>query len=142
MSAFNLSPDKEQALLFRMRELGVREEDIKESFARSSGPGGQNVNKVETCVMLRHIPTGITVKCKEERSQALNRFIARHLLLDEIERQREKARRAEVYEQEKLRRQKRRRSKMSKEAILASKRLRSEKKKIRGNVHPQHIDDL
>ncbi len=85
MSIFNVSAKKEKALLERMRELNVDEKDIEESFIRSSGPGGQKVNKTSSCVCLRHIPTDITVKYQRERSQALNRFFARRTLLDQIE---------------------------------------------------------
>src|SRR3989338_795458 len=69
----------------KMLALGVREEDIIESFIRSSGPGGQNVNKTATCVYLKHLPTGLEVKCQRQRSQLLNRNLARHILLSKIE---------------------------------------------------------
>ena len=85
MSIFNVSEKKEKALLDRMRELNVTENDLDEQFIRSSGPGGQKVNKTSSCVCLRHIPTDITVKYQRERSQALNRFFARRTLLDKIE---------------------------------------------------------
>jgi len=86
MSIFNVSAKKEKALLDRMRELNVNEGDLEERFIRSSGPGGQKVNKTSSCVCLRHIPTDITVKYQRERSQSLNRFFARRTLLDQIER--------------------------------------------------------
>jgi len=85
MATFGVSPDKEQALADRMERLGLREEDIVEKFIRSGGHGGQNVNKVATCVYLKHLPTGTEVKCQQERSQSLNRFLARRILADKIE---------------------------------------------------------
>ena len=78
-----VSLDKIKELREKMLRLGVREGDIIEKFVRSQGPGGQHVNKVSTCVFLRHIPTGIEVKCQQERSQAANRLIAKELLLEE-----------------------------------------------------------
>lgn len=81
---FAVSPEKNAELRRRMAALGIREEDLEEQFVRSSGKGGQHVNKSSTCVQLRHRPTGIEVKCMEGRSQSLNRFFARRLLLDRI----------------------------------------------------------
>ena len=80
-----VSADKERTIAARMMELGVAESEFEESFIRSSGPGGQKVNKSSSCVYLVHIPTGLSVKCQQERSQSLNRFLARRLLLDKIE---------------------------------------------------------
>ena len=84
MASFPVSPKKEKQLSERMQALGVRERDIEEQFVRSSGAGGQKVNKVSTCVLLHHRPSGVRVKCQEERSQALNRFLARRILLGKI----------------------------------------------------------
>jgi protein subunit release factor B len=85
MSRFGVRADKERALEARMRDLKIAEADLEETFIRSSGPGGQHVNKTATCVRLTHRPTGISVKVQRERSQALNRFLARRLLADRVE---------------------------------------------------------
>jgi protein subunit release factor B len=85
MAGFAVSEAKNRWLQQKMAELGVREEDLEESFARSSGAGGQHVNKTSTAVHLRHIPSGISVTCMVERSQSLNRFLARRELLERIE---------------------------------------------------------
>lgn len=82
---FPVSPAKQKALLDRMASLGINESDIEEVFVRSAGKGGQHVNKTSTCVQLRHIPTGIEVRCQRERSQSLNRYHARVMLADKIE---------------------------------------------------------
>lgn len=118
--------------------MGVREDDLEERFIRSSGPGGQNVNKTSTCVYLRHIPTGIEVKCQEERSQALNRYLARRRLLDLVEKREKGFIEEEKKRADKIRRQKKRRSRRTKEKMLHNKRLRSEKKERRAGVRP-HI---
>lgn len=129
-----VSTDKENTLKARMLELGVTESDFEESFIRSSGPGGQKVNKSSSCVYLVHVPTGLSVKCQEERSQSLNRFRARRLLLDKIERQQKGFIAKEKEKLEKIRRQKRKRSRRAKEKILVAKRKRSETKVLRGKV--------
>jgi len=126
-----ISTEKEAALMERMNKLGIKEEDLKETFIHSSGPGGQKVNKTATCVYLVHMPTGLSVKCQQERSQVLNRFLARRLLLDRIERLREGILKSEQATMEKIRRQKRRRSKRAKEKILADKKRVAEKKSLR-----------
>ena len=86
MSIFKVSPKKEKELLERMKQLRVSESDLEENFIHSGGPGGQKVNKASSGVSLHHVPTGIRVKCRKERSQSLNRFFARRILLDQIER--------------------------------------------------------
>src|SRR5262249_48909139 len=131
MSAFPVSPEREDQLTQRMAAAGVRESDIEETFVRSGGHGGQNVNKTSTCVMLLHRPSGTQVKCQETRQQGLNRFIARRLLVEKIEAARRARADAERARTEKTRRQKRKRSKGAKERMLADKSRHSEKKRFR-----------
>src|SRR4051794_40732002 len=122
------------AITARMHKLGVRDADLEESFARSSGPGGQNVNKVSTAVTLRHLPTGVTVTVQDSRSQALNRKLARERLAAALEQRRNAARAAEIARREKKRRQRRPRPRALKERILESKRQRSRTKKLRSRI--------
>lgn len=129
-----VSSAKQEALEERFTRLGIREDDLEESFVRSGGSGGQNVNKVATCVVLVHRPTGTQVKCQRERSQALNRYHARQLLADKIERAVLGKKSAEAQKAAKIRRQKRRRSRRAKEKILSEKHARSEVKTLRRRV--------
>jgi len=137
---FPVSPEKAQALRTRMDRLGVREADLEERFIRSRGKGGQNVNKVSSCVVLRHVPTGIAVRCEQERSQGLNRFLARRELLDRLEARVRGVVQAAAAERARIRRQKARRSRRAKEKILAGKRVQSEKKATRRALRPGEED--
>lgn len=134
MALFPVSSGKEKQLLERMRSLGVREQDIEEQFIHSSGAGGQNVNKVSSCVVLHHRPSGIRVRCQKERSQALNRFLARRLLLDKVEAAIKGQADDEMQRIAKIRRQKRKRSRRAKLRLLADKRHQGEKKSWRAPV--------
>jgi protein subunit release factor B len=125
------SSEKEAALAARLAGLGVKPGDLIERFIRAGGPGGQNVNKTSTAVYLKHVPTGIEVKVQQERSQALNRFLARRALADKLEARLLGEQSAEAARVAKLRRQKRRRSRRAKEKVLAAKSLQARKKALR-----------
>ena len=134
MDVFGVSHRKTNALKDKMSRFSIKEIDLVEHFIRSRGPGGQNVNKVSTGVYLKHIPSGIEVKVCSERSQALNRYAARKILVGKIEtmilgRQSEERKRVE-----KIRRQKRKRSKRAKAKMLDNKRMHSQKKGLRKKV--------
>ena len=125
MGLFNVSIEKERALLQRMEKLGIRESDITERFVKGSGHGGQKINKTSSCVHLTHEPTGVEVKCQRDRSQSLNRFLARRELCDKIESLIEGRRSEREQAIEKIRRQKRKRSKRAKEKMLEGKAHRA-----------------
>ena len=135
-----LETRKENELKRRMHQLGVYEKDFRESFVRSSGPGGQNVNKTSTCVVLRHVPTGIQVKCQEARSQGLNRQRARRLILEKIEEQRKAEQLKFIQQREKQRRQRRKRTTVLKEDILEQKHRRSATKASRRKVDMRNVE--
>ena len=130
----SISPKKHKQILDKMAEFNIYEKDIEEKFVRSSGKGGQKVNKTSSCVYIKHLPSGIEVKCQVEREQSLNRILARRILADKIEERikgRESALRQKI---EKIRRQKRKRSKRAKNKMLDDKTKHSEKKNLRKKI--------
>ena len=134
MPSFPVSPAKIEALQNAMQKYAVREADIEEKFVRGSGSGGQKINKTSSCVWLLHEPTGIEVKCQASRSQALNRFLARRLLVEKIARQIEGVKSEEQKRISKIRRQKKKRSKRAKEKMLANKKHRAGLKQTRQKI--------
>lgn len=140
MAFEGISFRKYNELVARMTRLGVNERDITESFIRSSGPGGQNVNKVSSCVQLVHSPTGILIKCQKERSQSMNRYLARILLLDLIEQKMIAEKQKRISEKEKIKRQNRKRPHKLQELILENKRQKKQKKSARKKIQTHHMD--
>ena len=127
-----IQQNKWDDLRLKMKELGICEEDLVEKFVLGSGRGGQNLQKTSSCVYLRHIPTGIEVKCQQERSRDANRYFARQNLCEKIETQILKIKTEKVQQIEKKRRQKRKRSKRAQQKVLESKKRRSGVKNLRG----------
>lgn len=117
-----------------MARLGIRMEDLQTTFSRSSGPGGQHVNKVSTQVTIRHVPTGQSVTASDSRSQSLNRQLALERLLDLFEKQRAEKKQERLAAASKARRQKAKRSRSTKRKLVEGKRKRGETKKLRGRI--------
>jgi protein subunit release factor B len=126
-----VSPEKIAALEQSMASLGIREEELLEKFVRGSGSGGQKINKTSNCVFLKHLPTGVCIKCQIDRSREMNRFLARRELCDQLDAIRQGKAIAKTQAIEKLRRQKRPRSQRSKQRSVADKRALSQKKSLR-----------
>ncbi len=133
MNIYPVSEKKQQDLLKKMERLGIRDADLEESFVCSGGPGGQNVNKVSTCVVLKHRPTGLSIKCQKERTQAMNRYWARRMLVDKLGAQILGRESEEDKRIAKIRRQKRKRSKRAKDKMLDDKQRHGALKKLRAS---------
>ena len=127
--------DKLDEVRKRMERLGILEEDLTEKFIHGSGRGGQKLNKTASCVYIKHEPTGIEVKVQQSRSREVNRFIARRILCEKIEEQRDGIISKRESKNYKIRKQKARRSRRSKEKMLEEKRMQSKKKSLRGGVN-------
>ncbi len=138
MSPFPVSPEKENQLLQRMAALGIAESDLQEWFIRGGGPGGQKTNKTSSTVCLRHKPTGLEVRCAQERSQSLNRFLARRDLCDKLAAKLHGEKSKKAQEREKIRRQKRRRSRRQTAIMVDAKKKHGAKKALR--QRPAHDD--
>lgn len=134
MTRFPVSQEKEAALEMRMGLLRIKEDDLEEQFVRSQGPGGQNVNKSSTCVVLQYRPTGLQVRCDQTRSQGMNRFLARRRLVERIAQDVEDRKTEEEKKRFKIRRQKKRRSRRTREKLRKAKEIKKEKKSLRQGV--------
>ena len=134
MPRFPVSIEKQAELEARMAALGIREEELCEEFVRGGGPGGQKINKTSVVVQLHHPPTGVRVRCQAGRSQAMNRFLARRMVVEAVAAARFQVESARTQAIAKIRRQKRKRSKRAKDKMLADKRHRSEIKQTRKKI--------
>lgn len=126
-----ISKEKFEQLQKRMELLGIKEGDLIEKFILGSGSGGQKINKTSSCVYIKHLPSGIEIKCQQDRSREMNRFLARRELCDRLEEKQENVKSQKQQFFEKIRRQKRRRSRRAKEKMLVEKKFKSEKKFLR-----------
>lgn len=133
---FPVSEKKQAELSRAMERLGISEADLEETFIRSGGPGGQHVNKTSTCVILKHLPSGFSVRCQQERSQAMNRFLARRMLIEKMDTHIRGKKSAEAQRIAKIKRQKRKRSKRAKDKMLDAKKQQGEKKALRRRPEP------
>lgn len=134
MNFFGVQPSRAALLEERLLKLGIREEDLVERFVRSPGPGGQRVNKAATCVHLRHLPSGLEVKCSLSRSQGLNRYHARVILADRLEFLEKGRLSGKARERYLVRRRKQRRSRRTRLKVRRAKEIRSERKRLRAPV--------
>ncbi len=130
----NFPIDLSPALIAKAEFLSVKPEDIDEQFIRGSGHGGQKINKTNSCVQLRHIPTGIEVRCQKHREQSKNRLSAYKLLLLKIEEQKLGKQSAIAQKIFKLKKQKARRSRKAQQKVLEAKKIRGEVKRLRRDV--------
>lgn len=140
MNRFPVSQEKEEALERRMAAFNIREEVLEEQFVRSQGPGGQNVNKVSTCVVLHYRPMGLKVRCDETRSQGMNRFLARRRLVEQIAKEIDHQKTEEEKKRFKIRKQKKRRSRRTKEKLRELKAMKKEKKSLRKHVNQDSLE--
>ena len=131
MSLFPVSFEKEDQLVQRMAKLGLLESDLQEWFIRGGGPGGQKTNKTSSTVCLRHKPTGLEVRCAQERSQSLNRFLARRDLCDKLAAKIHGEKSKKEQAREKIRHQKRRRSRRQTALMVDAKKKHGAKKALR-----------
>ena len=136
MSLYPVTPEKEAALLRRMAELGILETDLDERFVRGGGNGGQKINKTSSTVVLRHIPTGLEVRCSRERSQSMNRFFARRELCEKLAEKIHGEKTARRQAAEKIRRQKRKRSKRQTALMVDAKKRHGQTKALRRPPSP------
>lgn len=134
----NISPEKQNDLTERMRRLGIKEEDLVEKFVLGSGSGGQKINKTSSCVYLKHLPDGIEVKCQQGRSREANRFYARRLLVEKLEKLHFDEKSKKEKELDKLRRQKKRRSRRQKAKMIEEKKKQGAKKELRKTPFSEH----
>lgn len=126
-----VTPEKTTALERRMAALGISEGDLLEKFVRGSGAGGQKINKTSNCVFLKHLPSGVCIKCQMDRSREMNRYLARRELCEQMEKIRDGRAVAKTQAIEKMRRTNRPRSRNSKRRSVADKRIQSQKKSMR-----------